>query len=264
MLPVFVYHQIADVSAEHDPRQLATPPAVFARQMAYLYEQGYRSIDLAEAVTRQQAGQSLPRRAFAITFDDGYRDLFTTARYILSRYGFTATVFLVTNQMGQICDWDGQRGPLAAPLLTWDEARALTNEGFAFGAHTENHRRLPDLSPNEARAEITQSRQAIQAALGRPARLFSYPYGASTPAIQRMTAEAGYSAAYGVDRGEWTSYNRWRIECKPTESLSTLLWKARGLPYHFFRFREENPVGTSMRRVWRRVRHLPTSPPTQP
>jgi peptidoglycan/xylan/chitin deacetylase (PgdA/CDA1 family) len=74
---------------------LAVSPEHFDRQCAYLGEH-YRVISLDEMVTRLQAGQPLPAKAVALTFDDGYLDNYTQALPILQRHGMNATFYVST------------------------------------------------------------------------------------------------------------------------------------------------------------------------
>jgi peptidoglycan/xylan/chitin deacetylase (PgdA/CDA1 family) len=55
----------------------------------------FNVLPLDQAVRRLKAG-SLPQRALAITFDDGYADNFEVATPILKRHGLCATFFIAT------------------------------------------------------------------------------------------------------------------------------------------------------------------------
>ncbi len=91
-LAVLMYHRVL---AEADPiHDFGTPVSTFDAQMAALADV-FNVLPLAEAVERMHAG-TLPPRAVAITFDDGYRDNVEVACPILRRHGLSATFFIST------------------------------------------------------------------------------------------------------------------------------------------------------------------------
>jgi peptidoglycan/xylan/chitin deacetylase (PgdA/CDA1 family) len=72
----------------------------FAAQMKALQRMGRRVLPLADAVSALQEGR-LRGRCVSITFDDGYRNNIATALPILERFGFPATIYLVTGLIGE-------------------------------------------------------------------------------------------------------------------------------------------------------------------
>jgi peptidoglycan/xylan/chitin deacetylase (PgdA/CDA1 family) len=71
----------------------------FEQQLTFLAAE-YTVLPLSDALERLRTGAPLPERAACITFDDGFRNVFTTAYPLLERYGMPATVFLVTGLVG--------------------------------------------------------------------------------------------------------------------------------------------------------------------
>jgi peptidoglycan/xylan/chitin deacetylase (PgdA/CDA1 family) len=71
----------------------------FEQQLDYLAHH-YTLLPLGEAVRRLAERQPLPRAAAVLTFDDGFRNVFTTAFPLLQRYQAPATVYLVTGLIG--------------------------------------------------------------------------------------------------------------------------------------------------------------------
>src|SRR5581483_9499448 len=59
----------------------------------------FTPLALDEALSRMRSG-SLPARALAVTFDDGYADNAVAALPILARYGVPATFFIATDFVG--------------------------------------------------------------------------------------------------------------------------------------------------------------------
>ncbi len=94
-LAVLRYHAVCAPGCTYASRGIAVTPKGFERQVRYLAKH-YAVMPLEEAVTRLQTGQSLPRNAVAITFDDGYADNDTAFR-ILRDHGACATFFLTSN-----------------------------------------------------------------------------------------------------------------------------------------------------------------------
>jgi peptidoglycan/xylan/chitin deacetylase (PgdA/CDA1 family) len=92
---VFMFHGVAE---EPSPYRFAVARAAFEGFCEALAE-GYDVLPLAELEDRRRAG-SLPARAVAITFDDGYADNHDVAWPILRRLGLPATVFVTTGAVG--------------------------------------------------------------------------------------------------------------------------------------------------------------------
>ncbi len=93
---LLLYHRIAD--AEIDPHQLCVSPRHFAEQLAVL-SQDYTPLTLRQCVESMREGR-LPRHVAVVTFDDGYADNLHAAKPLLERYGYPATLFITTGQIG--------------------------------------------------------------------------------------------------------------------------------------------------------------------
>ena len=114
---ILMYHRVARVA--HDPWQLAISPDRFAEQIEALV-QLRRVVPLRWLAAELAQGPCFPEKVAAVTFDDGYADVFAEARPILERYGCPATVFLVTGVIGKSFAfwWDElSRIILETPLL---------------------------------------------------------------------------------------------------------------------------------------------------
>lgn len=83
------YHDINDSGYLN----LSIPEPVFRRHVEYLLKNGYRIISLDEAVSALKSGGPLPGRTVVITFDDGYRSMYTSVLPLVKEYGIPVTVF---------------------------------------------------------------------------------------------------------------------------------------------------------------------------
>jgi peptidoglycan/xylan/chitin deacetylase (PgdA/CDA1 family) len=87
-------------------------------------------------------------------------------------------------------------------FLTWDQARALAAAGMGIGAHTRHHPNLARLPEAEQRAELAESKQALERELGREVAALAYPFGvagASDATTRRLAREAGYRLAFSLE-----------------------------------------------------------------
>jgi peptidoglycan/xylan/chitin deacetylase (PgdA/CDA1 family) len=198
-VPVLMYHSISATG----PAALAqwrTDPARFEEQLAWLSDQGYRSVVATDIVAMLRAGASLPADCVMLSFDDGYCDFAANAAPLLGRYGMSAQVFLVTDLVGKVAAWDAHLGP-PAPLMDWAEIRALQDQGFAMGSHLATHRRATDLSRDELADEALRSRSTLEHKLGRRVASVAMPFGIYDDRLLEALDSAGYDCGFTTEDG---------------------------------------------------------------
>jgi peptidoglycan/xylan/chitin deacetylase (PgdA/CDA1 family) len=194
-LPVLLYHRVAP-RPDHDPWGNFVGPRAFESHLRWLRAWGYRSVTLSAVADSLEGGRPLPRRAVAITFDDGYLDTYEYAFPLLQRYGFGAAVFLVSDAVGGDSSFDAGSGYEPAPMLGWDQIQEMASAGVEFGSHTCSHPdSLSELDDDRLRVELESSRRAIEALLDAPADLFSYPHSRLDGRVEAAVAAAGYRLA---------------------------------------------------------------------
>jgi peptidoglycan/xylan/chitin deacetylase (PgdA/CDA1 family) len=95
------YHRI---SVQGDFYEVCVSPENFAEHLHELRKRTH-PIRLSKLVQHLRDG-SLPDKAVAITFDDGYTDNLYAAKPLLEKYEIPATVFICTGYMGREFWWD--------------------------------------------------------------------------------------------------------------------------------------------------------------
>ena len=193
---ILAYHSIS----ERRQDGLAVRLTDFENQMAWLHRHSYRSMTLAQFMTQTIEKRE---RIVIITFDDGYADNYTLAFPVLKRYGFVATIFLVSEYVNtdHIHGWNApmiktQHDHILYRLLTWEQVYAMAAYGIEFGSHSCTHpERLTNLPAEQCWDEIARSRADLEVKLGRRVVSFCYPRGDVNTEIVQMVDKAGYDCA---------------------------------------------------------------------
>jgi peptidoglycan/xylan/chitin deacetylase (PgdA/CDA1 family) len=126
------------------------------------------------------------------SWDDGHRCDMRLAR-MLKEYGLKAT-FYVAPQNQEFAKQD---------LLNSQEIRAISRD-FEIGAHSMTHRRLPEISEQQAEREIVESKAVLEQVTGKEIKVFCYPGGAYTKLHVQLVKSAGYRYARTVSRYAFT------------------------------------------------------------
>jgi peptidoglycan/xylan/chitin deacetylase (PgdA/CDA1 family) len=172
-IPILMYHSISDDPEErvHPYYWTTTSSWIFARQMQFLTESGYSVLTLEDSVRRIESNTPSRDREVVITFDDGFRDFYTHAFPILAKHGFTASMFLPTNYIGNdSLSFNNKK------CLTWSQVHELKRAGISFGSHTMSHPKLNLLDRNAQSMEVHRSRKILEERLGEPIDSFAFPY----------------------------------------------------------------------------------------
>lgn len=196
-VPVLLYHSLDD-----DRSIVSFPPGLFAHQMAFLAEQGYRVVGLGAALREMGRTGQVPPRTVVLTFDDGLRNTYTEGFRTLRRHGFSATVFVTTDRVGGTAVWNRAEGIPDAPMLGWAEIREMHGYGIEIESHSATHPRLTALGDEALRKEVASSKARIEDELGKGVELFCYPYGDHDERVVRAVRAAGYRAATTVELGK--------------------------------------------------------------
>jgi peptidoglycan/xylan/chitin deacetylase (PgdA/CDA1 family) len=213
---VLCYHA---VSGEW-PSSLAVAPERLREQLSRLLARGYEGATFGQ-VARGEA----PRRALAVTFDDGYRSNLTLGLPVLRQLGLPATVFVPTAHVGTerpmswpgIEEWSGTEHEQELIPLSWQELRELQGHGWEVGSHTVTHPHLPALDDAALARELASSKQECERELGTPCRTLAYPYGDHDDRVAAAAAEAGYEAAAILAMGPQSQFRWPRVGIYPPD-----------------------------------------------
>lgn len=94
---ILMYHRVADIPV--DPWGLAVHPTRFEQQIACL-KRLRRVVHLHELLYLERSRGSSDKPLAAVTFDDGYYDVYSNARPVLQRLDCPMTLFVTTGIIG--------------------------------------------------------------------------------------------------------------------------------------------------------------------
>lgn len=193
---VLSYHRMGSPFVRSIVRGQYVLPSLFRRQLDLLSSMGYKPVTLAEMLAHpERAGQ------FNITFDDGYKSVGDLGYPILLERRVPATVFVVTGAVGKTNEWDVRIGDRTEEMLSLAQIREMSANGIEMGAHTISHAHLPALSDRDLKAEVQDSKKALEDMLGKPVTGFCYPYGEWDARVRDAAVNAGYEYAVSTLRG---------------------------------------------------------------
>jgi peptidoglycan/xylan/chitin deacetylase (PgdA/CDA1 family) len=183
---ILQYHH---VSAD-TPSSTSVTPAEFKAQLQHLKDQKLKVVPLDRLIGQLQRGEALADDEVAITFDDGFANVFTTARPLLKAFGYPYTMFLSPALIDQ------QQGP----VLTWPQVKTMQQEGVIIANHSSYHHRLAVPQPGESKAQwrarvkadILLAEQQLEQQLGVKRKWLAYPYGDFSAELEQLVSELGF------------------------------------------------------------------------
>lgn len=227
-LRVLGYHSIG-APLPGDPYGLAVAPADFARQMELAATGNFgRPAALGSA-----ALDGSPE--LCVTFDDGYFDTLTNAAPILARLRLPFTVCVTPGLL------DSGR-----PHLDWKELKRLAEiPDCEIGAHGLTHARLDSLDDAALARELSDSRRRLEDAVGKPARVMTWPHGAASRRTAAAAKAAGFARAacslYGTNEPSRDPLLLRRVEITGFDDERDFAGKASG-SWDWFALRQGDPA----------------------
>jgi peptidoglycan/xylan/chitin deacetylase (PgdA/CDA1 family) len=138
---ILLMHRVVRRKSDTAAADLTVTTTFLAEALAFMRAAGMEFVTLGELGRRLAEGETVSRRAVALTFDDGYRDNLTLALPILRRFWAPATIFVPSGAPDRTMD---------AWFLRIEKAVALC-EALRPG-HVELPAVLPCRSTEEKRA----------------------------------------------------------------------------------------------------------------
>lgn len=174
----------------------------FQAQMAYLYENKFHTLTLAEVIDYYYNGTVLPERSVLLTFDDCYQSISHYAYPILKKYQFHATAFVVTGWLNHDPE---PFQPEISVCLTKEDLIKMSDV-FEYANHTDLfHTRtgpavsiMMEVSDQDLSEDLDRCNESplIQAK-----DVFAYPFGLFTARNVELLRSKGFKLAFTSGNG---------------------------------------------------------------
>lgn len=227
---VLVYHHVNT----NTPTSTTITPEQFAKHLDYLKNNEFNVVPLDTIVKSIKTKTTLPDKTMAITFDDGYSDIYHNAHPLLQSYGFPYTVFI---NPGVVPKKTGL-------FLDWNDLKAMSRDGVMIANHGLQHESLIKVPEGKDAkqwidtklAELQQAEKILKTQLGQSWHYFALPYGEYSQYALKQLHTLGYSVftqqsgAVGIHT-ELVTVPRFPAS-QPYDKLATLKVKLHSLPFH--------------------------------
>ena len=140
---VLCYHDVRDrlrQSFQTSPESTAVATSDLIEHFEWLKANGFTVVSLQQLITARSGGPELPDKAVMLTFDDGYKSVYSHVFPLLKAYRYPAVVacvqqFMTTDADGKVF-YDG-KPTLRETFMSWDEAREIARYGLVeFASHS--------------------------------------------------------------------------------------------------------------------------------
>ena len=222
------FHDVVDEESDLGTDAILT--AKFVQLLDWLKGTGWEAISLDDVSAAARGLRKLPDKAILLTFDDGYRSLYTRVFPLLKAYRYPAVASLVGSWMEDGADGTVLYGDKKVPrsnFISWDEAREMQASGLIeFASHAYDLHRGVRANPQgnlvpgaitwrydphtrtyeddaqyiaRIRADLIHSRTMMETNFGHPPRTIVWPYGRYTGPALRVATELGFDFALSLE-----------------------------------------------------------------
>jgi peptidoglycan/xylan/chitin deacetylase (PgdA/CDA1 family) len=196
---VLMYHSVGNSFGYPDGSVYSAER--FRDDLRYLSE-NYELVDLPRVLEADTSDKRV-----ALTFDDGFRDFYSTALPILQEFDAACTVFLVSDivlgnlEPTTVFDLDFAEAAKVETMNETDVSALVDDDLVTIGNHTRTHPNLQKLDDDgELVDEIVGGKRSLEERFDIEVNRFCYPGGRFDDRSVRCVREA-HEIAVTVDRG---------------------------------------------------------------
>lgn len=209
----------------------------FEEQMKYLYNNGYKSIDVDSIICYINDECNVPKKSFLVTIDDGNISSYYEALPILEKYNFKSINFIIGDRIGDTSKVLDESDKSKYYFLGRDLLEEIKNNHslmtigtHSYGLHNSiDGVKLVYTSSNE---ELIRDAKLAKEALYN-ASINAYPFGTYTEDYIEVLKKEGYSLSFTFNNNRLltkrdNAYKLPRINIRADDDMRSFKLKLEG------------------------------------
>lgn len=185
---VFVYHRIGQDDFSNSNLTVDT----FSQHIRLLKEEKFHVLPLDDILTALDNGTHLPDNTIALTFEGAFASTRDHAIPLLLENEIPFTIFFSSSRV----DRDAQN------YMSWEDLRTLKSSHLVdFGLLPASYTHLVNENDEDIRASINQGLSRMQEELNIRPKVFAYPYGEYSKALENIVDKYDFLGAFGQHSG---------------------------------------------------------------
>jgi len=193
-LVILQYHHVATDT----PPSTSVTPELFEAHLDFIEKNHFKVVAITELRDYLKNGSNIPDGTVIITFDDGYRSIYSEAFPRLKKRKWPFTVFINTQP-------HDEKKPL---YMQWEQLREMTKHGATIANHSDSHPHMIRRGSQESykaweqwrEQQIDFAEKRIKKEIGSSPKMFAYPFGEYDQALEKMLDRKGF-LAFGQQSG---------------------------------------------------------------
>lgn len=173
----------------------------FRKQLETIRQLGITVISLDDFIAWKSGDKPIPEKSLLLTFDDGWKSVYTDALPILREFAYPFTIYLYKNYV------DGGGKALTSPMI-----KEMIAAGATIGSHSVSHpypltvksfcKKGPKAYDAFLRKEIGESKRFLESTFAVKATTYAYPGGYFTAEMWPICKEFAYTQCFTVLPGK--------------------------------------------------------------
>jgi len=255
-LIILCYHEVGP-QGERSADPFAVDARSLVKQLEWMKGQGYQFVSVEDVLADRAGKKPLPARAVLLSFDDGYRSMYTNVFPVLKMFHAPAVIALVGSWLQAPAGGKVMYGDTLVPrsnFLDWAQIREMRDSGLievANHTYAQHYGQIANPQGNtqpaetslawqggsyeshedylaRVRADMLRNNTLIKAELGQAPRVMVWPYGSYTEETARIAGELGMpvtmSLQAGINTAKTPLSGMRRLLLDANMKLSDLAW----------------------------------------